>query len=155
MKKWMLFTIAVFSLSCTSAPPVDPAADAKGIPDAEIGLRPGSVFEEPDQKPILFNETDPGESEIPKRAYPSAPPVVPHTIAGIEPITAGENQCIDCHARDAAADFGATAIPASHYRDLRNAPDKDRDEIAGARYNCTTCHVPQTRAQPLVEMMGT
>ncbi len=39
-----------------------------------------------------------------------------------------------------------------HYRDLRNAPDVTRDEIAGARYDCTICHVAQTGAEPLVEM---
>ena len=41
-------------------------------------------------------------------------------------------------------------IPARHYADPRNAPTLKRAEIAGSRYVCTACHVPQTDAKPLV-----
>jgi nitrate reductase cytochrome c-type subunit len=44
----------------------------------------------------------------------------------------------------------ATPIPASHYVDLRNAPGVRGAEVAGARWVCTACHVPQQDVQPLV-----
>ena len=34
---------------------------------------------------------------------------------------------------------------------LRHAPGTQRDEVAGARYNCILCHAPQTDAEPLIE----
>jgi len=43
-----------------------------------------------------------------------------------------------------------TPLPASHYTDLRNAPGKVGDTVTGARWVCTSCHVPQTDAKPLV-----
>jgi cytochrome c-type protein NapB len=52
---------------------------------------------------------------------------------------------------DKAEPGGPVPIPASHYVDLRNAPAVKRAEIAGSRFVCTACHVPQTNAQPLVE----
>jgi nitrate reductase cytochrome c-type subunit len=44
----------------------------------------------------------------------------------------------------------ATPIPASHYVDLRNAPGKRGETVAGARWSCTACHVPQQDVKPLV-----
>jgi len=151
MNRLFLIALVLFSLSCTSAP-VDPDPAEVGISDAEIGLSGHTVFEDPVQQPASANEVEPGESAVRQRSYPQAPPVISHSTAGLVPITASENLCLDCHDVAAAEDVGATAIPPSHYRDLRNAPEVKRDEIAGARYYCATCHVDQTGAAPLVEV---
>jgi len=149
MRTCCVVILVFLSLSCVSTPDV-PTKEPVTTSDNEIGLVKGSLFEEPGHQAIPFNDVDPGESELQARSYPSAPPVMPHSDAGLKPITAGENQCIDCHAPDVAEDMGAVAIPDSHFLDLRNAPEQKRSEIAGARYDCNTCHVAQTLVEPLV-----
>jgi len=79
-----------------------------------------------------------------------APPRIPHGIADFLPITAARHPCLECHDRRNAAEVEAVPLPASHYRDLRRAPEVDRETVAGARYVCVSCHVPQTDAPPLV-----
>ena len=44
-----------------------------------------------------------------------------------------------------------TEIPASHYKDLRDEDQKDLPKLAGARFNCTQCHAPQSEIEPTVE----
>lgn len=151
MNRLFLIALMIVSLSCTSAPENSDPVDLE-ISDAEIGLSGHTVFEDPAQQSAPPNEVEPGESTVRQRSYPEAPPVISHSTAGFLPITASENLCLDCHDVPAAEDVGATAVPTSHYRDLRSAPEVKRDEIAGARYYCATCHVAQTGAAPLVEM---
>jgi len=153
---------AVISLSCcSSAPPPDAiaagaepvpqSAAAPSIPDSEIGLAPGTVFQQPAQTPIAFNTVDPGESELRPRPNPEFPPVIPHSTEGFSAITRSENPCLDCHGPEAARYSEATALPPSHQVDLRRSPSSQGDEIVGARWVCTSCHVAQTASEPLVE----
>ena len=107
---------------------------------------PGSLFEVPDPAGFTWNATSPGENERLPRAYPIAPPRIPHAIADFLPITLTGNGCLDCHALDAGAD--APELPPSHRTDLRNAPDVVGSKVAGARYLCITCHVPTSDAPP-------
>jgi cytochrome c-type protein NapB len=44
----------------------------------------------------------------------------------------------------------ATSMPASHYTDHRADDGKMAKDLAGARYVCTQCHVPQANVKPLV-----
>lgn len=134
-----------------SADAAPPSAVVPAVPDSRIGLAAGTAFEQPPQAPIPFNTTDPGESEIPARPNPDFPPVIPHSIEGLEIITRTHNTCLDCHAAETAADFGATAVPASHRVDLRRSPDSEGEAVVGARWVCTSCHVAQTDAAPLVD----
>ncbi len=156
MNRFCLVILAIVSLSCVSTVPApkDSIQEPATVSDNEIGLVKGSLFEEPDRQAIPFNEIDAGESELRARSYPSAPPVIPHGVAGLELITADENQCIDCHAPDVAEDMGAVPIPESHFVDLRNAPEEKLSDVAGVRYNCTLCHVAQTLVEPLVGELG-
>lgn len=131
-----------------SPPPAAPAM--AGTPDSQIGLAPGTAFEQPAQGPIAFNSADPGESEPGPRPNPDFPPVIPHSIADVEAITLGGNPCLDCHAREAAPDTGAPAVPATHRVDLRTAPDLTGEDVVGSRWVCTSCHVAQTDTPPLV-----
>jgi cytochrome c-type protein NapB len=120
------------------------------VPDSEIGLASGTAFEQPEQKPIAFNNVDPGESELRPRPNADFPPAIPHTVDDLETITLTENSCFDCHDPEAAADMGAVAIPASHQVDIRRSPDVTGKEVVGSRWVCTSCHVAQTDTEPLV-----
>ena len=80
------------------------------------------------------------------RAYTSQPPTIPHAIDRYE-ITRNVNFCMYCHSRVRNEEFGAPMVSATHYM------DREHDflaEISPRRYFCTTCHVVQTDAKPLV-----
>ena len=132
------------------------AVAAPTIKTNDMGLSKTSVFDVPEPKVYHYATAQPGESKVLPRAYPGAPPQIPHDISEFLPITAQNNMCIVCH--DQPAEWGkkrvkgmVTPIPTSHYTDLRNAPGKVTDHLINARYNCNQCHVPQADAPALVE----
>ena len=93
----------------------------------------------------------PGEKAVLPRAFPDAPPMVPHGIQAFLPITRAENACLSCHGEAKVKRPGEpTPIPASHHVDYRNAPGKIGEKVSGARWVCTACHVQQTDARQLV-----
>jgi nitrate reductase cytochrome c-type subunit len=150
----MALSVAV---GCASRPePIDatgqlPSAERPmTIPDSEIGLAHGTAFEQPRQEPIRFNSVDPGDSATRPRPNSKFPPVVPHSVEDLGPITKTDNPCLDCHDPEAAAYGDAPAVPPSHLIDLRRSPDVSGDEVVGARYLCVSCHVAQTETRPLV-----
>ncbi len=116
----------------------------------ESGLSKQSVFETPVPEPVGDERGDPGEEPLLPRPYATSPPLVPHAIVDMLPITRSENLCLDCHLLKEKEEGEPTPVPESHYVDLRNAPDKAGDTIAGARYNCVFCHVAPTRTELLV-----
>jgi cytochrome c-type protein NapB len=155
MKKNLLAVpVALLMLSCTSGG-VPPAADTatpqvQTLAESEIGLAPGTAFEQPRQAAIAFNQIDPGESELRPRPNQEFPPVIPHSITDLQTITLDENSCLDCHSPEVAVDMGAIALPESHFVDLRRSPEVIGEGPAGSRWVCTSCHVEQTDAEPLV-----
>lgn len=155
MQKTLVMMLSVVLIvSCTSgAPKTDgttTAAAPAGVPDSEIGLAPGTAFEQPQQRPIVFNSADPGDSDLKPRSNAESPPVIPHSIADLETITLRDNSCLDCHDPAAAPDMGAPAVPPSHLVDLRRSPEATGTGVVGARRVCTSCHVAQTETEPLV-----
>ncbi len=147
MSRAALATAALLVLAaCTAAPPpaAPPAAAPRPapIPDSRIGLRSADVLVSPGVVPAHPVSAEPGEATPRPAAHPEAPPVVPHSVDGMLPITREENACTGCHVAENAADAGAPAIPASHLAD---------GALDGRRYLCVSCHVPQTDAAPLVE----
>lgn len=129
---------------------------APAIKTNDMGLSKTSVFDVPTPKVYHYRDAQPGQSKLLPRAYPGAPPQIPHAIGDFLPITAQSNMCISCHylpeqwGKKLEAGM-ATPIPSTHYTDQRNAPGKVTDHLVGARYNCNLCHVPQTDAPALVE----
>ncbi|MCH5336153.1 MAG: nitrate reductase cytochrome c-type subunit [Campylobacter sp.] len=99
---------------------------------------------------IDYNGTQPGESTLVERSYENAPPIIPHSIEGMLPITTDNNSCLSCHDKSIAKDVGATPIPATHYYDYRHNK-KTGNSISDARFNCNQCHVALSDAKPLVE----
>jgi cytochrome c-type protein NapB len=124
------------------------AARGAAVSDRDLSLYPGSVFEAPEPRGFRWNDSDPGDNERLPRAYPEAPPRIPHGIADFVPLTRASHACLDCHAA-AADDDGVPRLPASHRTDLRHAPERVGEEPAGARRDCLACHVPVSDAKPL------
>jgi cytochrome c-type protein NapB len=144
-----LIVLAVFLLVVAGvaqgAPP-----DGEPIPDRELGLSSGSVFDVPSPDPVSENRTDPGEKPALPRAYPGAPAIIPHGVADVLPITREDNLCLACHLVKEKVKGEPTPIPESHFIDLRNSPEKIGKQLVGARYNCISCHASLTEADPLV-----
>ncbi len=124
---------------------------AKPVSDKSLGLSRTSVFEVPSPPAYQDEASAPGEKPLPKRINREFPPVIPHSLADCLPITRSSNLCMDCHAVPGPKKKGEpTPIPASHFVDLRRAPEAKGEQVAGARYVCISCHVPRTDAPPAV-----
>jgi nitrate reductase (cytochrome), electron transfer subunit len=83
----------------------------------------------------------------PMRSYPEQPPVIPHSIEGYQ-LTLATNRCLECHRRQYTSLVGAPMISITHFM------DRDQQMLADVsprRYFCTTCHVQQTEARPLID----
>ncbi len=134
------------------SPPLESLSPVSPISDAELGLAKGSVFDVPSPPAPVRNGAAPGDLPPAGRAFPGAPPRVPHTVDDFLPITREENWCVDCHALDWTAPGAGdpTSIPVSHYVNLRGDTDEIGGRVRGARWVCVTCHVADTEAPPLV-----
>jgi len=117
------------------------AGGGPGTPDSQIGLSKESVFEVPVPEAVVWNLSEPGDRPTVPAPFPEAPPVVPHRTDDLLPITFDTNECIDCHAVEIEEEGEPTPIPISHFIDMRYAPDQKGEVVAGARFNCVSCHV--------------
>ena len=80
------------------------------------------------------------------RAYRQQPPLIPHNVDGYE-VTFANNKCMECHDWPGNSRFNAPKISETHYVDRAGVR---LDKVAGTRYFCNQCHVPQIDAKPLV-----
>lgn len=145
--------------------------------DNEIGLRKTNLFSEDSTvaAKTSYTKAAPGEAKVYKRSFENAPPLIPHSIEGLIPITAENNSCLGCHDPAVAKAVNATAIPKSHLasfrpitaiaadgniekegKEVKNTVDvktamHKRAGLSMERYNCTQCHVPQSDNKPLVK----
>ena len=172
MRKTLLSVVAVSLLAISAY------AAQKVIPEEELGLRKTGLYTEDKVAPVdaKFDAAAPGQSKKIERSYVNAPPLIPHSVEGLVPITKNNNQCLSCHMPDVAKSMGATPIPESHFTDFRpetkltkdgkivkdgkvvaNTADvtiakfKKLKKLSPARFNCTQCHVPQANVKPLVK----
>lgn len=83
------------------------------------------------------------------RAYRQQPPLIPHRVDGYQ-ITSENNACTGCHDWPGNARVNAPKISETHYVDRQGVR---LDKIAGTRYFCQQCHVPQADAKPLIGNM--
>jgi cytochrome c-type protein NapB len=81
------------------------------------------------------------------RNYRQQPPLIPHTVQQYQ-IDLRTNQCLGCHDWTKAGERGAPTLSMTHYLDREG---NELDHIAGTRYFCNQCHVPQADAPELVE----
>lgn len=103
------------------------AAEAAFVEKTYLGKKPGL------QKPIA-------------RTFKEQPPLVPHAMNNFDEITLEENQCLSCHSLERAKEKNAPKIGDSHL-----VQEGGKQVVAMNRYQCTSCHVPQADASPLVE----
>jgi len=92
----------------------------------------------------------PGKVKVQPKSFVTAPPMIPHSVQGMVPITRNNNMCLNCHMPQAAKSLKVTPIPQDHFVDNFEG-DKKSSKLAGSRYNCTTCHAPQAMVDPVVE----
>ena len=93
----------------------------KVVTESTLGLRKADLYSEDSVTPnaASFDRPAPGSAPKFERAYVNAPPMIPHSVEGLLPITKDNNQCLGCHMPDVAKGVGATAIPASHFTNYR------------------------------------
>jgi len=150
----------------------------KVVTESTLGLRKDSLYTEDNKELPAITDYDrpaPGTSTRFERAYVNAPPMIPHSVDGLLPITKNNNQCIGCHMPDVAKGMGATPIPVSHFTnyrpttvykdgelvkegktvgrdgelgnvgDIKLAKVKKLDHLYQGRFNCSQCHAPQSK----------
>ena len=143
--------------------------DAKPtISEESLGLRKTNLYaedKETEGSKTTYNSEAAGTSKKIERAFQDAPPMIPHSVEGLLPITVNNNMCKGCHMPDVAPAMKATPIPDSHFTNFRPKHDYDgkefkkaidnmkneiaisekKKELIGARFNCSQCHAPQSK----------
>ena len=150
------------------------------ISESALGLRKTNLYSEDTTtaSPTDYNRPSPGASTKFERAFKDAPPMIPHSVEGLLPITKMNNQCLGCHLPEVAPSVGSTPIPATHFTNYRpsttmkdgvvlkegqvlgkNMPNTSDVVIAETtksntlyqgRFNCTQCHAPQSKTDTAV-----
>ncbi len=150
MKTGIILTGVVLSIAFSLVVNADSAID-----ELNMGLSQTSVFDTPTPEAFTYSTAKAGKSEVLPRAWPGIPPLIPHRIDEYLPIVAEDNQCRDCHEKPKLIGReprkGKSPMSRSHYVDQRGDSDEMSDELVGARFVCTQCHVPQSGAPALVE----
>jgi len=146
----------------------DDLGNKKVVTESVLGLRKTDIYsEEADTTGMKteYSSDAPGTSQRIARAFQDAPPMIPHSVEGLLPIKAGDNQCLGCHMPDVAKGVGAIPIPKSHFTNFRpthkfdgkqfsKSIDNYKNEVAiskvskklsMARFNCSQCHAPQSK----------
>lgn len=80
------------------------------------------------------------------RVYRQQPPLIPHKVDGYQ-VSTTNNACMNCHDWPGHVEAKAPKASETHYVDREGIR---LDKIAGTRYFCQQCHVPQADAKPLV-----
>ncbi|WKA27608.1 nitrate reductase cytochrome c-type subunit [Bradyrhizobium roseum] len=117
-------------------------------PQAQEAKAPKSLREAP--LTDTSSAPDVGKQSVPAggfdRAYRQQPPLIPHKVEGYQ-ISSENNACMGCHDWPGNARVNAPKISETHYVDRQGVR---LDKVAGTRYFCQQCHVPQADAKPLV-----
>ncbi len=148
----------------------------KQVTEEELGLRKTTLYTESSVKPdkAKYIKSAPGTSAKIERAFFNAPPMIPHDVEAMLPITAKNNQCLGCHLPNVAKSVGATAIPKTHFvdyrpktalkdgelikdgkkvkntADLKLAKAQTSTKLQHSRFNCTQCHARQSNIKTAV-----
>ena len=126
-------------------------AMSSSVSEESLGLRKTDLYTENTTvaDKTSYSKTAAGESKVYERAFENAPPMIPHDVEGMLPITTNNNSCLGCHDPAVAPSVGATSVPKSHTFDMRN--ETALATVSNARFNCSQCHAPQSDNAPLVE----
>ena len=136
MRKIFIATMAGLALTLLLPPPAT-AADVES-------LRGGVAMTEQGPTARLY-KLDLDEEQFP-RNFPEQPPLIPHKVAKYK-INLKSNRCLKCHDKPYYEEEESPLVGKSHYM---GADGKEMKTINMGRYNCMQCHVPQTKAKPLI-----
>ncbi len=150
------------------------------VSEVALGLRKTDLYSEAKTHgdKADYDRPAPGTSTRFERAFKDAPPMIPHSVEGLLPITKMNNQCLGCHLPEVAPSVGSTPIPATHFtnyrpetilkdnkvlkegqvvgKELKNTSDlklakaQKGDSLYKGRFNCTQCHAPQSKMETAV-----
>jgi len=98
-------------------------------------------------EPVILDEVHRNVEGRMQRNYRQQPPLIPHKIDQYQ-IDVRTNQCLSCHDWTKAGERNAPTLSMTHYLDREG---NELDQIAGTRYFCNQCHVPQADAPALVD----
>jgi cytochrome c-type protein NapB len=109
--------VALISIGCAASSGI-----VSNNSEKELGLRKTDLYSEGTD--TIGAKTDysrpaPGASKKFERAYLDAPPMIPHSVEGLLPITQSNNACLGCHMPEVAPAMKATPIPKSHFINYR------------------------------------
>jgi len=142
------------------------------VSEESLGLRKTNLYTEGSETVAVktnYRKNAPGSGQFINRAFQDAPPMIPHDVEGMLPITIKNNACVGCHAPAVAASMGATPYPTSHMTNFRPSSSyaiqgqntsseslahisiKKENRLVGARFNCSQCHAPQSQGKLAVE----
>lgn len=97
--------------------------------------------------PVPVDEVFHQQEQRVNRSFRQQPPLIPHSVDQYQ-IDIKANRCLSCHDWTRAGDRGAPTLSMTHYQDREG---RQLDTIAGTRWFCNQCHVPQANAPELVE----
>jgi cytochrome c-type protein NapB len=144
------------------------------VSEKSLGLRKTNLYSENRRTQGVqadYNRPSPGSSTRFQRAFRDAPPMIPHSVEGLLPITKPNNQCLGCHLPEVAPSVGSTPIPITHFTnyrpttvlkngkvlkdgkvfkntsDIKIAKAKKSGDLYKGRFNCTQCHAPQAKVK--------
>jgi len=131
-----------------------PNSSGEAISSEELSYRNEPLTVNYTPPPVEFPKTPPGQSQKFERAYENAPPMIPHSVEGLLPITLHQNACLNCHDPKVAKSAGAPPVSPTHFIDffqLIKGKVVKMNKLDPARWNCVQCHAPQANAKPLVQ----
>lgn len=114
------------------------------------GYREQPIPEEASPPPFTGTATlDERGAEAFKPDWPEAPPRIPHAVGHYQ-TDLNANRCLSCHHKAGARTeslLPTAAIPATPPTHFTDRDGRPTDTLAGRRYFCLQCHVPQHRVQ--------
>lgn len=125
------------------------AAPPSPVVDDDLSYRNEPLLANSGAPGAAVTAGEPGDNVVATRSFENAPPVIPHGVDDLLPITTDENLCLDCHDPETAEDAEARSVPASHLYDIRRGTDLG--SVNPANYACTLCHAPQADVESLVD----
>lgn len=171
MKKIHYFSLFAALLLFACGETTNPEATVAPIAEDAIASQVGGLLDDDQGLAGMpeYSDSLPGTSQKFDRSFENAPPLIPHSTVGLLPIKMGANLCLTCHMPALAETMKSTALPASHFTDYRPAVieksgkyqvdakegevyEKDLGaQLSHTRFNCTQCHVPQAKIDPMVQ----
>jgi len=120
--------------------------------EEDFGIRKDNLYDEKNVKLEHgdYSQDAPGSSKKIERTFENSPPLIPHDITGMLPISVEGNLCMGCHMPEEAVRSGATPIPRSHLMKMAKHEDL-HGHLDHERFNCMECHVPQVEGPIPVE----